>query len=533
MNRAEENCLNRSSNLELLRILCIVAIIAGHFVGQSGVLSSATLQESFFYSVLLSLPRVSCSVFVIISAWFLVDSPFKVKRIFRTWLTVIMYTVPFVLAARFIFHIAVGKEMLYQMLFPIEESPLWFAGYYIVLVAVSPLLNILLRQLKKTSLETALYVPFIFIVLYSTAAFWAGAVFTSDLWIMIYLYLLTGYFKKYSVTFGRKKCLAVFLFAEILLCSVKALTSFYAGLNLPFFEKLAKYAEYYRGNLQTLPNIVMAYTLFFLFRDLKMRRSRLINTLAGASLGVYCMHQIPVFYDYMWKNIFQSKKYAGQGVRTQIYTIAVILVVWLGGTAVELFRKKLAGILVESRGWYKNLCSVIDQIVNSQEQDRDISEDYLRKIKRAGVLLFISYFLAVKLLTSFYAWSQSLSANDPLENSQMALVLEADVHYNDGSVQGTVTVRNEGNRIMDLSSGTYPVRIGVSLVDADGKITDREFHRLEIADDIKEGEEVRIPVRIDGMEEYRETGGGLRFAIVQEKVSWREDTAVFYWFEDH
>lgn len=87
----------RQSNLELLRILCIIFIIGDHFVGQSGVIETSNLVLSFFYCAVTSLSRVACSVFIIISAWFSTEKPFRIKRVIHTWLTVIMYTVPITL----------------------------------------------------------------------------------------------------------------------------------------------------------------------------------------------------------------------------------------------------------------------------------------------------------------------------------------------------------------------------------------------------------------------------------------------------
>ena len=77
---AERGSTVRSSNLELLRIFCILAIISDHFVGQSGVVEGTTLGLRFFYCALNSLSRVGASVFIIISAWFSVDKPFRMKK---------------------------------------------------------------------------------------------------------------------------------------------------------------------------------------------------------------------------------------------------------------------------------------------------------------------------------------------------------------------------------------------------------------------------------------------------------------------
>ena len=58
----------RNSNLELLRILCILAIIGDHFTGQSGIVEWGGIGTNFFYCAVTSMSRVACSVFVIISA---------------------------------------------------------------------------------------------------------------------------------------------------------------------------------------------------------------------------------------------------------------------------------------------------------------------------------------------------------------------------------------------------------------------------------------------------------------------------------
>ena len=84
----------RNSNLELLRILCILAIIGDHFTGQSGIVEWGGIGTNFFYCAVTSMSRVACSVFVIISAWFLVDKPFNIKKVIHIWLTVIMFTIP-------------------------------------------------------------------------------------------------------------------------------------------------------------------------------------------------------------------------------------------------------------------------------------------------------------------------------------------------------------------------------------------------------------------------------------------------------
>ncbi len=53
----------RSSNLELLRILCMLLIIGDHLTGQSGIADYTTLPSSFAFCLIGCGSRIACSVF--------------------------------------------------------------------------------------------------------------------------------------------------------------------------------------------------------------------------------------------------------------------------------------------------------------------------------------------------------------------------------------------------------------------------------------------------------------------------------------
>lgn len=106
---------------------------------------------------------------------------------------------------------------------------------------------------------------------------------------------------------------------------------------------------------------MMAYCLFFGFYGLKIRSSKIINFFAGKTLGVYCFHQVPMWYMYLWTNIFHAEKYAQllHGYKRMFYVIISILLVWMLGVALETLRQKIAELLVEKREYYNKLCEKI------------------------------------------------------------------------------------------------------------------------------------------------------------------------------
>ncbi len=378
----------RNSNLELLRIFCILFIIGDHFTSQSGIYEGGNVLVHFFYCAATGLSRVACSVFIIISSWFLVDREFKLKRIIHVWLTVVMYTVPITI---YLYMIGVSsRRNIVAAFLPVEQEPLWFAGYYIFLVFLAPFLNRLIHNVPQSVLEFFLVILFCGSSLYTTITAELGF-FSNDMWVLIFLYILTGYIKKYKTELPKANR-AFGLFGLIWLCHtlLRAISANY-GMGT-----LANYCEVYRARLQTIPNLLMAFSIFFAFYGIKVKYSRVINTLASATLGVYCFHQVPVWYTYLWEHGFHSMVYSQtlHGVRRMLYTICSIFVVWIVGTIIELIRIKIAALLIEKRKYCINFCGKIDAWVNGRQPEEN-RRKFIQSLVIIVVVLSI-YFLALK-----------------------------------------------------------------------------------------------------------------------------------------
>lgn len=64
----------RSSNLELLRLLAMFCIVANHLVGQGDVLRDASGVNFLFSFFVGNAARISVNVFLIIGCWFMADA---------------------------------------------------------------------------------------------------------------------------------------------------------------------------------------------------------------------------------------------------------------------------------------------------------------------------------------------------------------------------------------------------------------------------------------------------------------------------
>lgn len=76
----------RQSNIELLRIVCMVLIVAHHAVCHGGALQLSWSGTKALALLVLPTGKIGFDCFLAISMWFLCMSSFKASRFVRTWL---------------------------------------------------------------------------------------------------------------------------------------------------------------------------------------------------------------------------------------------------------------------------------------------------------------------------------------------------------------------------------------------------------------------------------------------------------------
>ena len=345
----------RSSNLELLRILCMLLIIGDHLTGQSGIADYTTLPSSFAFCLIGCGSRIACSVFVLIGAWFLCEQPYKTRRPLSLWLSLWLYTVPVTLLCK-LAGLDVSWGALRWAAFPASTRQLWFISDYLLLLLCVPLLNRLLRGLSRPAHRGLLAVLAVPLIVYPTLFGENGAV-SDTAWMFLYEYLLIAYLCRWPDN----------RLAHLLQHRAAALG---LGLGLPLLNtilravletrgltdgKAFQYMAYYRTALGALPNLLAALALFY---GLDLGCVRWVNALAGTTLGVYILHQVPAFRGFLWNGLLQAEAHHG----SVGYTLLAILAVFLGCAAVDALRTALVMRPLENTRLFKALCEKGDAL---------------------------------------------------------------------------------------------------------------------------------------------------------------------------
>lgn len=163
----------RSSNLELLRIVAMLIIIAHHYVENSTVTQLYDYDNITGNMVFLQLMgfggKMAINIFVLISAYFMCTQKVTWKRVLKLVAMVYFYRLII-----FPIFLATGYETItLKRIFMLAFSPLSSVGYdfigsFLVFYLLVPFLNLLTKQLnQKQHLCLALFLVFIFSVVYT------------------------------------------------------------------------------------------------------------------------------------------------------------------------------------------------------------------------------------------------------------------------------------------------------------------------------------------------------------------------------
>lgn len=160
-------------------------------------------------------------------------------------------------------------------------------------------------------------------------------------------------------------------------------------------------------------------------------------------------------------------------------------------------------------------------------------------LKKNLIIAAVIIVLYALLLVADYRIDQRQKAealaNTPLSTeteligmTDLSVIYE--LEYSAGTVSGIIGVQNNGKTIENISGGAYPIRIGISLIDADENILCLDYWHMDIKEgNLEKQERADNPILFESLDEY-EGCVGMRIAVVQENVAWLDDTAVVWMF---
>lgn len=320
---------NRSSNIELLRIIAALFVLSYHTVNATIDINALELPSRFIMTGLFfGMGRISVNIFVIISAWFLCKYNFKLERITNTWLSTIFYTVP--IAITFVYFGKADLVYLITNMFPVFFQPLWFITTYVFLLFLTPLLNLILSKYEKRKCRNMIIFLSVLFVLPMTFLPRVRGAFYSEVGWFCVLYLITGYLRIYQplkIVNNKKICLLVFIISYLFIISWYIL---YYDVPYKFLSNKLEFAGITYASFlnftSSLPSFFASFSFFFLFKNMNITKlNNVINYISKTSLDVYILLSLKGPSDLIfWVDIFDLDVYINSGNIFMNVTIVII-----------------------------------------------------------------------------------------------------------------------------------------------------------------------------------------------------------------
>lgn len=311
----------RKSNFELLRIIGMMLIIVHHYVLHSGINPNTyTLfsTKSIFIQFIGSFGKLGVTIFVLISAYFLIESKIQYKKLVPL---VIKFTVFSILITFAIITFTEEKITTFQIIksfFPILWGN-WFIVNYILLYLFLPFINKILKSIDINTYKKLLTVIMILWSIIPTLTNYAWYSFGGfDYFIFIYI---TGsyirlHYKNNNINYLRKFFNVIFImFLLIFLTSL-----------LGFIIKSDTLFRYYTNfySLNSFLPILGAIYIFLHFKNIDIN-SNIINNLSSSTLAVYLIHDNDFFRNVLWNVIFPNADYVNNNLFIPHLFLKVIL----------------------------------------------------------------------------------------------------------------------------------------------------------------------------------------------------------------
>lgn len=337
----------RDSNLEAMRVFCMVSIVLSHYVFHGGLLDEDFSMNQALAQLLKIGGKLGVTCFVLISAYFLVDAKFKFQSMIKLCLETSFYAVLVLIVKYCVCGGGYSVTEIFKSLFAPIYGLYWFPTAYIGMYVCFPLLNIIVDKLGKNLLKIQLLFSLVFGL---TNFLFVGSGFLySDFTWFLYLYFWGAYIRRYRAEVIESHSMVIGIGSILAIWMSSAFVS--AVGNVLESEAIAGQAFYFSGI--TSPLIITAgIGLFVNFKNMTIPYNRVINYLGSLTFPVYLIHDNPYFREIMWKKLFRTEVFFQTNpVILLFHMILVVTSLFLVAAVLEFIRKKCEKALFSVKGF--------------------------------------------------------------------------------------------------------------------------------------------------------------------------------------
>ena len=330
----------RSSNLELLRIVTMLLIVAHHYVINSGLTNAnGVIQtnpmawQSVFLMAFGAFGKTGINCFVLITGYFMCKSHITLEKFAKLLGTVYFYRLLIWCIFYATGYAAFSIKGLAVMLLPFTSIGDNFTGCYLIFFLLIPFLNVLVQHMNEKqhirliSLCLCIYAVTELIPLFEITMNYVT-------WFCI-IYLIASYIRLYpKKLFDDTKLWGIVTVILFVLSVGSVVACLWLGVRINRFVPL-----FFLGEVNKIFAVILALSAFLFFKNLKMKNSRLINAAASSTFGVLLIHaHSDAMREWLWGDVLNNVgMYANRLL--VLHAVGSVLGVYVVCTLLDQLRK--------------------------------------------------------------------------------------------------------------------------------------------------------------------------------------------------
>ena len=341
----------RSTNIELLRIVMILIVIAHHYVVNSGILKLYDLRllsgNRIFIQIFGCGGKIAINCFLIISGYFMCQSTATLLKWLKLFLELMFYNVVLNVLFLIIGYNPLGTGALYRGFFTFFQNLGTgrdvYTSLFLILFLLSPFLNKLIATMKGR--EYAILLGILLFVYTIISTFYIRKIDTG--WIAVdnwegigwyvTVYLIGGFIRLHlpqkldSLLTG---VISSLISATLVATSIVLIDIIGAKRNF-----ISAYHFVYGSN--KLLAIVTAISIFILFKNINIKNNKVINLFASTTFGVLLIHgNSDTMRNFLWNDLFRNASYYEENKGIAIWhPILCVLTVYVICAGIDLCRQ--------------------------------------------------------------------------------------------------------------------------------------------------------------------------------------------------
>ena len=295
----------RKSNIELLRIIGMLMIIAHHYVVNSGIMNAFEVGNTSMNYIFLTLwgmwGKTGINVFILVSGFFMCTSSLTIRRYCKVLFEYFFYSIVIYLIMLLAGYETFGLNKLFDLLFGIfryANGSGNFVYSFLIFYLFIPFINTFIRSITEAEYKKfILLLVFVFTIL--STFFFNKDIFGEVFWF-IAVYFIGAFIRLYPPVWADSFKASIRLLI-LSLALVYGSVVFMIAIGAVFKKGSAYYFVY---DANKLGAVLVSVMMFATFKNFSIGYSKVINLIAKTTFGVLLIHaNSSAWRQFMWVDL--------------------------------------------------------------------------------------------------------------------------------------------------------------------------------------------------------------------------------------